>query len=192
MHGQHTKELNSGKRFAFGSNWAKFLRGLNETRIVEAELSLQRMLKVDHLRGKRVLDVGSGSGLFSLAARRLGAIVHSFDYDPESVACTQQLRQRNDPTDIGWTVEPGSVLDADYLRTLGSWDIVYSWGVLHHTGAMWDALGNVAPLVAPRILSAHKVRLAARRTSRVTFDCGDVGIYYRNNTRSIHFWNGKP
>ena len=57
MHGQHTKELNSGKRFAFGSNWAKFLRGLNETRIVEAELSLQRMLKVDHLRGKRVLDV---------------------------------------------------------------------------------------------------------------------------------------
>lgn len=149
MHGQHTKELNSGKRFAFGSNWAKFLRGLNETRIVEAELSLQRMLKVDHLRGKRVLDVGSGSGLFSLAARRLGAIVHSFDYDPESVACTQQLRQRNDPTDIGWTVEPGSVLDADYLRTLGSWDIVYSWGVLHHTGAMWDALGNVAPLVAP-------------------------------------------
>lgn len=71
---------------------------------MEAELSLQRVLKVDHLRGKRVLDVGSSSGLFSLAARRLGAIMHSFDYDPESVACTEQLKQRNDPTDIAWTI----------------------------------------------------------------------------------------
>lgn len=143
------KELNAGQRFAFGSNWANFLRGLDQAQIIEAETSLQRMLKVDHLRGKRVLDVGSGSGLFSLAARRLGAAVHSFDYDPASVACTEQLKQRNDPTDIAWTVESGSVLDPDYLRTLGSWDIVYSWGVLHHTGAMWEALGNVAPLVKP-------------------------------------------
>jgi len=149
MQGQHSKELNSGRRFAFGSNWANFLGGLDEAQIKEAELSLQRMLKLDHLRGKRVLDVGSGSGLFSLAARRLGATVHSFDYDPASVACTEQLKQRNDPTDIAWTIEPGSVLDPDYLRTLGSWDIVYSWGVLHHTGAMWKALGNVAPLVKP-------------------------------------------
>ncbi len=149
MRGQHTKELNSGDRFAFGSNWARFLRDLNDTRIMEATLSLQRMLKVDDLRGKRFLDVGSGSGLFSLAARRLGAAVRSFDYDPESVACTEQLQQMNDPADTEWKVETGSVLDEDYLRTLGTWDVVYSWGVLHHTGKMWDALGNVSPLVAP-------------------------------------------
>ncbi len=146
---KHATELLSGERFAFGSNWANFLRVLNEARIAEAEQSLRRMLNVDHLRGKRVLDIGSGSGLFSLAARRLGATVHSFDYDPESVACTMELRRRNDPIDDGWIVESGSVLDGDYLRSLGSWDIVYSWGVLHHTGAMWDALTNVAPLVAP-------------------------------------------
>ena len=142
--------MQAGGRFAFGNNWANFLNVLNEARINEAEQSLRRMLNIEHLRGKRVLDVGSGSGLFSLAARRLGATVHSFDYDPESVACTKELRQRNDPTDDGWTVESASVLDEDYLRTLGTWDIVYSWGVLHHTGAMWDALNNVAPLVAPR------------------------------------------
>jgi 2-polyprenyl-6-hydroxyphenyl methylase/3-demethylubiquinone-9 3-methyltransferase len=69
MQGQHFKELDTGQRFAFGSNWANFLRGLDETQIIEAETSLKGMLKVDHLRGKRVLDVGSGSGLFSLAAQ---------------------------------------------------------------------------------------------------------------------------
>jgi 2-polyprenyl-6-hydroxyphenyl methylase/3-demethylubiquinone-9 3-methyltransferase len=146
---KHATELLSGERFAFGSNWANFLRVLNDARIAEAEQSLRRMLNVDHLHGKRVLDIGSGSGLFSLAARRLGATVHSFDYDPESVACTTELRRRNDPIDDGWVVESGSVLDAEYLRTLGTWDVVYSWGVLHHTGAMWEALNNVSQLVAP-------------------------------------------
>jgi 2-polyprenyl-6-hydroxyphenyl methylase/3-demethylubiquinone-9 3-methyltransferase len=149
MTNTHAEDLHSGDRFAFGSNWANFLRLLNDARINEAEQSLKRMLSVESLFGKRVLDIGSGSGLFSLAARRLGATVHSFDYDPQSVACTQELRRRNDPTDGGWTIESGSVLDKHYLRTLGSWDIVYSWGVLHHTGSMWEALSNVAPLVAP-------------------------------------------
>lgn len=149
MQGQHTKELNSGDRFAFGNNWARFLRDLSDTRIMEATRSLQHMLRVDDLRGKRFLDIGSGSGLFSLAARKLGAVVLSFDYDPESVACTEHLRQMNDLADAEWRVETGSVLDEDYLRTLGTWDVVYSWGVLHHTGKMWDALGSVSPLVAP-------------------------------------------
>ncbi len=65
------------------------------------------------------------------------------------MACTAELRSRYHPGDPGWTVEQGSALDTDYLDKLGEFDIVYSWGVLHHTGAMWDALANVAPLVAP-------------------------------------------
>ena len=80
-------------RFAFGANWARFLSVLDEDRIVEAEKSLQTMLEVQDLKGKTFLDIGSGSGLFSLAARRLGASVHSFDYDPQSVACTAELKQ---------------------------------------------------------------------------------------------------
>ena len=43
----------------------------------------------------------------------------------------------------------GSVLDRQFLETLGTWDIVYSWGVLHHTGQMRAAFGNIAPLVQP-------------------------------------------
>lgn len=145
----HSAEVKDGKRFEFGKNWARFLLGLNEDRIVAAQGSLRRMLDVESLAGKAFIDVGSGSGLFSLAARRLGARVSSFDFDPDSVACTAELRRRYYAGDATWTVAEGSVLDPAYLATLGKFDVVYSWGVLHHTGRMWVALDNVCSLVAP-------------------------------------------
>jgi SAM-dependent methyltransferase len=143
-------QVGAGERFRFGANWARFLDGLDEERIVEAERSLRDMLGVSSLEGRAFLDAGSGSGLFSLAAARLGASrLHSFDFDPDSVGCTQELRRRYFPGATHWTVERGSVLDPDYLTRLGRFDVVYSWGVLHHTGAMWEALGHAADLVAP-------------------------------------------
>lgn len=143
----HATEVANGERFEFGANWAQFLSVLTDDRIALAEQSLRNMLGVSNLQGKHFLDIGSGSGLFSLVARRLGAKVHSFDYDPQSVACTAELKRRYYPDDPDWVVEQGSALDKGYLQTLGQWDIVYSWGVLHHTGAMWQALENVIPLV---------------------------------------------
>lgn len=138
----------SSERFSFGKNWSRFLAVLNEERIDEAEKSLKKMLHVEHLRGKSFLDIGSGSGLFSLAAARLGAEkIHSFDYDADSVACTRTLKQKIFP-DASWSIEQGSALDREYLKKLGKFDVVYSWGVLHHTGAMWDALENTVPLIA--------------------------------------------
>lgn len=132
-------------RFAFGKNWQRFLRNLSDKAILEAEKSLRTMLDVDDLKGKTFLDIGSGSGLFSLAAMRLGAArVHSFDYDGESVACAQELKRRYLPDHDDWTIDQGDVLDSAYVTGLGSFDIVYSWGVLHHTGNMWQALDNVA------------------------------------------------
>jgi 2-polyprenyl-6-hydroxyphenyl methylase/3-demethylubiquinone-9 3-methyltransferase len=145
----HVIEISRGERFEFGKNWKSFLTNLDETRIAEAERSLREMLQLDDLLGKSFLDVGSGSGIFSLAARRLGARVHSFDYDPESVACTAELKRRYFFGDPKWTTEEGSVLNRDYLASLGTFDVVYSWGVLHHTGKMWQALDNVAHSVAP-------------------------------------------
>lgn len=137
-------------RFEFGANWQRFLDGLTEENIVEAERSLTESLGIETLRGKTFLDIGSGSGLFSLVARRLGARVHSFDYDPRSVACTAELKRRYFAGSPEWTIEQGSVLDEGYMESLGVFDIVYSWGVLHHTGAMWRAMEAAIRAVADR------------------------------------------
>lgn len=145
----HSIEVSRGKRFAFGANWRRFLNVLDETRIAEATRELSQMLETGDLSGQTFLDIGCGSGLSSLAARRLGARVHAFDYDPEAVACAQELKRRYSPGDSDWIIEKGSALDTDYLQSLGRFDIVYSWGVLHHTGAMWQALENVAAAVKP-------------------------------------------
>ena len=145
----HAGETARGERFEFGKNWSQFLELLDSNRIIEAEASLKEMLDVESLEGLSFIDIGSGSGLFSLAARRLGARVHSFDYDPHSVACTTELRRRYFPNDGDWKVEEASVLDQKYMASLGTFDIVYSWGVLHHTGQMWQALENAHRLVAP-------------------------------------------
>lgn len=145
----HAQEIATGRRFEFGKNWSRFLGELNDRRIAVAEASLREMLEVESLAGRSFLDIGSGSGLFSLAARRLGARVHSFDFDPHSVACTAELRRRFFPRDLEWNVETGSALDPDYISSLGQFDVVYAWGVLHHTGQMWEACANAAAAVAP-------------------------------------------
>ena len=141
-------EIREGNRFGFGANWTRFLALVDEDRIAGAETSLREMLSISDLQGRRFLDIGCGSGLFSLAARRLGAEVHSFDFDSQSVACARELKRRFFPDDARWRVEEGSVLDENFVAGLGTFDVVYSWGVLHHTGSMWVAMENAISRVA--------------------------------------------
>ena len=133
------------KRFNFGKNWKRFLKNLSEEQIESAKNKLYNWL--GDISGKSFLDIGCGSGLHSLAARMLGATVYSFDYDEESVECAKFLKDKYFPNDNNWIIEKGDVLDIEYLKSLGKFDIVYSWGVLHHTGDMWKALENVNILV---------------------------------------------
>jgi 2-polyprenyl-6-hydroxyphenyl methylase/3-demethylubiquinone-9 3-methyltransferase len=140
-------EIRAGQRFAFGANWQSFIRLVDDERIAVAISSLTQALGVKDLSGKTFLDVGCGSGLFSLAAHRLGARVRSFDFDLESAAATSALRRRF-ASDREWVIDVGSILDPAYTAGLGRFDVVYSWGVLHHTGQMWTAVAATADLVA--------------------------------------------
>jgi 2-polyprenyl-3-methyl-5-hydroxy-6-metoxy-1,4-benzoquinol methylase len=141
-------EVQAGNRFRFGENWRSFLSRLDDERVRESARCLAEMLETERLQGMSFLDLGCGSGLSSLAAMRLGAEkVLSMDYDPQSVGCALELKRKHLPGEERWRIETGNALDEKYLQTLGGWDIVYSWGVLHHTGAMWRALGNVVGLV---------------------------------------------
>jgi SAM-dependent methyltransferase len=135
--------------FHFGRNWQRYIATyLDPQRIAIAKKSLTTFIGED-IEGSVFLDIGSGSGLFSLAAFELGAAqVVSMDVDPDSVAATRQLRERAaDPQ--RWVVLEGSILDPAVVAELPEADIVYSWGVLHHTGDMYTAIRHAAGRVRP-------------------------------------------
>ncbi len=135
--------------FSFGKNWAEFLKSITDEKLGIAATSLKDFLGLDNLAGKSFLDIGCGSGIFSYAASSLDAAkIVSFDVDPFSVQCCEQMRHKaNDPAH--WQIYHGSILDTDVVSKFGTFDIVYSWGVLHHTGDMWAAIRNSAQLVRP-------------------------------------------
>ena len=158
-------------RFAFGKNWADFLGSIDQQRIDAASRSLAELLDGMSLAGKTFLDIGSGSGLSSLAAHLAGGTVTSFDYDQQSVACTETLRARFAKPAPAWTFTQGSVLNAALMKSLGQFDVVYSWGVLHHTGQMWQAIDLASGAVAPggwfAIAIYHDQGGASRRWSKI-------------------------
>jgi SAM-dependent methyltransferase len=134
--------------FRFGRNWQRYVSGyLDSDRERIAAESLEQLL--GDVRGKTFLDIGCGSGLFSLCAHRAGASrVVSVDVDPDAVAATRTLHTRAG-SPVEWVVLHRSVLDPAAVAELDPADIVYSWGVLHHTGDMYAAIRNTAALTKP-------------------------------------------
>jgi 2-polyprenyl-6-hydroxyphenyl methylase/3-demethylubiquinone-9 3-methyltransferase len=160
-------------RYEFGKNWERFSHDVTDRHIAEAIAGLTRLVS-DNLRGKTFLDIGCGSGLHALAALRLGAAVTALDIDADSVKTARRLLSTHAP-DAGWTVDGRSVFDIpeDGPR----YDIVYSWGVLHHTGRMWDAVRQAARLVRP---GGQLVIALYRRTPMCPFWRIEKRLYSRS------------
>lgn len=166
----------SDLRFRFGENWARFLSVVDEDRIAEATGRLSEAL--GNLQGKSFLDVGCGNGIHSLAALRLGASrIISFDYDQQSVECTLEIKRRYAPHS-SWRIEQGSILDEAYVHSLGKFDVVYSWGVLHHTGNMWKALDLVVLPASEKLLIA------------IYNDQGWKSRFWKSYKRTYNRWRG--
>lgn len=138
-------------RFQFGKNWKNFSSTITSDKIQYAIVSLSEWFGQEGVQNKTFLDAGSGSGLFSLAACRLGASkIRSFDYDKDSVECSKATRDKyNKNKSTEWNVSEGDLLNPGFVQGLGSFDIVYCWGVAHHTGNMWKALENLTYAVKP-------------------------------------------
>lgn len=133
--------------FSFGENWRDFVEHMPDEAIERARSDIEEWLGPTGVAGKTVLDIGCGSGIHSLCFHMLRAKeIVSLDVDPHSVETTQLLWERaGRPSN--WKILHGSVLDHDFVNQLGKHEIVYSWGVLHHTGGMWQAINNACTRV---------------------------------------------
>jgi len=135
--------------FSFGENWASYAEHIGKRELTAAKEGLRRLLGGTALAGKRLLDIGCGAGVHSLAALELGASeVVAVDLDPSSVKTARMLLAKYAP-DAHYRVEESSVFDLS-PNILGKFDIVYSWGVLHHTGDMDLALRKAAGMLGER------------------------------------------
>ncbi|MCC6467676.1 MAG: methyltransferase domain-containing protein [Alphaproteobacteria bacterium] len=137
-------------RFEFGKNWASYAEGVGAAQVDHATRCLENLVPRESLTGKSFLDLGCGSGLHSLAALRLGAArVTAIDYDPVAVETARRLLSLHGATGNGGaTVRQGDILRLT-PAAIGRHDIVYSWGVLHHTGDMFAAIARAAALTRP-------------------------------------------
>jgi 2-polyprenyl-6-hydroxyphenyl methylase/3-demethylubiquinone-9 3-methyltransferase len=144
---------NVESHFAFGKNWAEYASLIGDTQIEQATKGLLKLIPKNEFKGHSFLDIGCGSGLHALGAARLGVSrIVAIDIDPDSVAVTRALLSGKD-IQGPWRADIMSVFDLDAARQ-GTFDIVYSWGVLHHTGAIWEAIDKAASMVAPNGLLA--------------------------------------
>ena len=134
--------------FSFGRNWASYAGIIDDARLAEAERGLVHLFGGEGLAGKSFLDLGCGSGLHAVAAVRLGASrIVAVDIDSVAVDTARTVLRQHAPQ-ISSDVRRLSVFDLE-PETFGRFDVVYSWGVLHHTGAMHEALLRAAQMVAP-------------------------------------------
>ena len=135
--------------FSFGKNWQNFLKTVTPAKLEIAKKSIIDFTGTANFNEKSVIDIGSGSGIFSHCIHEMGCEkLVSVDVDPFSVKCTEFMHtQASEPNN--WEVLHESILNKKFIENSDRYDLVYSWGVLHHTGAMWDAISNAAQLVKP-------------------------------------------
>ena len=140
-----SQDKNLEAHFSFGQNWSDYSELVEERHILSAEEDLTRLMNLDSFAGRKWCDLGCGSGIHAVAAARLGAIVSAVDIDPQSISTTERLAKKFEVKESVVSFN-NSVFDLPFSNE--SFDVVYSWGVLHHTGDMWSAITEASLLVS--------------------------------------------
>jgi SAM-dependent methyltransferase len=147
------------KQFDFGHNWAEFSdNAATCERAAQARAQFVSLVGDIGLNGRSFLDIGFGQGFSLLSARALGARVVGCDINPKCGEVIDRIRVLF--PDVGTAAIPlrvGSILDDAVVAALrdtpecggAGFDVVHSWGVLHHTGDMKRALATAGSLVRP-------------------------------------------
>lgn len=141
--------------FDFGQNWKEFSEhALDPARYAQAQTHFAELMQGIPLAGANFLDIGFGQGLSLLCAARAGARIHGLDINPKCREVFNFNARQLESVVPDANVAIGSILDGEPLAAVREWapkgfDVVHSWGVLHHTGAMWQAIENAAALVRP-------------------------------------------
>lgn len=138
-------------RFKFGKNWSKYAALVDEDRIKKAELHLQDRFNCDSFNGVLV-DIGSGSGVFTAAASKLGARVQAFDLDIESVVTTKEIVKTFGLIEKIDFIKQGDILSDESINLIKEASYIYCWGVLHHTGFLWESLAKIADHAKPKCI----------------------------------------
>ncbi len=144
-------------QFDFGKNWQDFsFQALTQEKVIQTKESFQHLIDDMDLRGKSFLDIGFGQGLSLLTACEKGALAVGTDINEKCLDVFQHNKQYFPRTtnNVDVPIVIGSILDpkvVDQLHAaspgLSGYDIVHSWGVLHHTGNMKKAIQHTASLV---------------------------------------------
>ena len=149
-------DLDLDNHFSFGDNWAQYSQHVTDEHLKHAVEDLQRLLGVSTLNGKTFCDIGCGSGIHAVAAARMGAMVTALDIDPMCTATAISLAKKFGVSDQ-LIVSNYSIFD--HKLPAHHFDVVYSWGVLHHTGAMWSAIEQAIKLVSSAPESTFAIAL---------------------------------
>jgi predicted nicotinamide N-methyase len=112
-----------------------------------SSLALARAIGARSLGGRRVVELGCGLGLPSIAAALQGARVLATDWSPEAVAVTAENAERNgarvETLVCSWA-QPRPIVER------GPWDLVLASDVLYEARDVEPLLNALGPLLGER------------------------------------------